>query len=276
MFRRQPRAEPSAKDIEVDLRNSPPPPIEARDVLVLASPLRTIELRPTAGHPQATIVLLGDDADALQSIMIELQRLGHHVGLANGTLALSVANADELDLAVLDGVVPPEQRLEVFRHFHDELDVPVVVLDSEVSTTERVLWLALGASDVLNCDVTDNALAEALQRVLSRPRASTGERLSACGLVLDTQLRTVEVDGASVQLTRQESLLLHFLMSHPGVTFSREALLEQVWGHTVGGTSTVPVHIRRLREKIETDPAQPSYIITIWGAGYSLHDRARV
>ena len=215
------------------------------------------------------IVLLTDD-DAMDEVATALRTSGHRVAVASGTVALGLTHVGELDLAVLDGVVSPEQRLDVFRRFHDELDIPVVVLDHGASTTERLLWQALGACDVLDSASSDHQLAEELQRVLQQPLRASSESISVGGLRLDMGSRMIEVETRIAHLTRQEALLLQFMMRRPDVTFSRSDLLEQVWGHTIGGTSTVPVHIRRLREKIEVDPARPRYVITMWGAGYCL------
>ncbi len=215
------------------------------------------------------IVLLSDD-HAMDEVATVLRTSGHRVAVASGTVALGLTHVGELDLAVLDGVVSPEQRVEVFRRFHDELDIPVVVLDHGSSATERLLWQALGACDVLDSASSDDQLAEELQRVLQQPLRASSESISVGGLRLDMGSRMIEVETRTAHLTRQEALLLQFMMCRPDVTFSRSDLLEQVWGHTIGGTSTVPVHIRRLREKIEIDPARPRYIITMWGAGYCL------
>lgn len=269
------RSERARTDTPPDMSATPPsvPP-----VVPTVMPPPTLVVAPFSGSARSSpacsrVVLLSDD-DAMDDVAAALRSSGHRVAVASGSVALGLADVGELDLAVLDGVVSPEQRVEVFRRFHDELDIPVVVLDHGASTTERLLWQALGACEVLDSAGSDLQLAQELQRVLRQPHRTSNESISVGGLRFDVRSRTIEVESRIAQLTRQEALLLQFMMRRPDVTFSRKDLLEQVWGHTIGGTSTVPVHVRRLREKVEVDPARPRYIITVWGEGYLLHSGA--
>jgi len=177
------------------------------------------------------------------------------------------------DLVVLDPHLPSEggTALEQVRA---RADVPVVMISPRGDAHERAWGLRLGADDFVPNPVLPEELVARVVSVLRRagkdPVALIGGECLREPMALDPQGRRVRVLGTWVALTALEFRLLAFLAAHPAQPFPREVLLEQVWGYTVGNLSTVTVHVRRLREKIEPDPAQPAFLVTVWGVGYRL------
>lgn len=174
------------------------------------------------------------------------------------------------DLVVLDPRLPGEQRLS-FERLRTCTDVPVVMISPLADEHERTWGLQLGADDYVPSPLCAEELVARVGSVLRRARPAPDrptEGAAPAAVVLDSAGRRVRVAGAWVALTSLEFRLLSFLTCHPGQAFRREELLEAVWGYAIGDQSTVTVHVRRLREKIEPDPAHPVFIVTLWGVGY--------
>ena len=220
------------------------------------------------------VLLVEDDATVAEVIIAYLERDGYRVRWEDdGAEGLAAARADWPDLVVLDLMLPSLDGLEVCRRLRATAPVPVIMVTARGDEEDRIVGLELGADDYLAKPVSPRELVARVAAVLRRsreprPPRPEGARLEAGELVVDVAARIVTLGDRSVELTVREFELLVFLMEHPQVAFRREELLEQVWGYTYGDASTVTVHVRRLREKIEADPSSPTRLATVWGLGY--------
>ncbi len=221
------------------------------------------------------ILVVDDEASILEVVQKYLIREGFQVTTArDGELALAAFSREPADLIVLDLMLPKLDGLEVFRRLRAKSAIPVIMLTAKGEETDRVVGLELGADEYITKPFSPRELVAGVKAVLRRASADSrvisGERPITRGQVhIDPSARSVDVQGKSVELTGKEFDLLWFLASHPGQVFTRTQLLDQVWGYEYyGDASTVTVHVRRLREKIEPDPAEPRYISTVWGVGY--------
>jgi len=192
----------------------------------------------------------------------------------DGAVALDRALADPPELVVLDLMIPSLDGFEVCRRLRASAPVPIIMLTARGEEADRIVGLELGADDYVSKPFSPRELTARIKAVLRRAGgsvAASGQEpttLQAGALEVDTVAHEARRDGELVSLTSREFDLLVHLMRHPRRAFRREQLLEQVWGFAYGDTSTVTVHVRRLREKIEVDPAQPRYVCTVWGVGY--------
>jgi DNA-binding response OmpR family regulator len=221
------------------------------------------------------ILVVEDDPTVADVVARYLERDGFDVEAAgDGLKAIDRVTAEPPDLMILDLMLPGLDGLEVFRRVRSFAPVPVIMLTARGDEHDRVMGLELGADDYLGKPFSPRELTARVKSVLRRAEGATGlptesrQTLSASGLDVDVASREVWVDRRSVSLTAREFDLLVFFMRHPHQVFRREELLEHVWGFTFGDTSTVTVHVRRLREKIEHDPSSPARIQTVWGVGY--------
>jgi two-component system, OmpR family, response regulator ResD len=226
-----------------------------------------------------TILIVDDEPTIAEVVGLYLQREGYKVlAAADGDTALSIVEQQHPDLVVLDLMLPGLGGLEVTRRLRANSALPIIMLTARTEETDRVVGLELGADDYVTKPFSARELVARVKAVLRRTRPESAPAapaeptvLAIGGLRLDTAARAVTLDGRAINLTVREFDLLHFLMRHPGQVFTREQLLDNVWGYTFASDmGTVTVHIRRLREKIEPDPANPIYLQTIWGVGYKL------
>jgi len=224
----------------------------------------------------ATVLLVDDDPTVSEVVARYLSREGFEVRCErDGQVALEHARAELPDLMVLDLMLPGMDGLEVFRRLREVAPVPTIMLTARGDEADRVLGLEIGADDYVAKPFSPRELTARVKSVLRRargidPPAGRGatEVLTAGDVRLDQVGRHVTVRDVPVALTALEFDLLAHLMSHPGRVFRREELLDAVWHYTFGDTSTVTVHIRRVREKVERDPSAPTMIQTVWGVGY--------
>ena len=220
------------------------------------------------------VLVVEDDQTVADVVTRYLEREGFVVeSVGDGNEALARADAQLPDLVVLDIMLPGLDGLEVCRHLRSRAPIPVVMLTARGGEEDRVLGLELGADDYVSKPFSPRELTARVKAVLRRAGAQHGEVDSAGtfehdGLQIDLGAREARVRGELATLTAREFELLAFLVGRPRQVFSRDELLEHVWGYTYGDTSTVTVHIRRLREKIEDDPSAPRRITTVWGVGY--------
>jgi DNA-binding response OmpR family regulator len=218
------------------------------------------------------VLVVDDDPTVSDVVRRYLERAGLGVTLAaDGPAGLRAFEAERPDLVVLDLMLPGLDGLEVCRRLRARAgDVPIVMLTALGEEADRVLGLQLGADDYVTKPFSPRELVLRVQSVLRRvARPAPGPEVLTDGdLVVDVARRVARLRDAELALTVREFDLLVFLMSHPGRAFRRAELLEQVWGWTFGDQSTVTVHMRRLREKVEADPATPRRILTVWGVGY--------
>jgi DNA-binding response OmpR family regulator len=219
------------------------------------------------------VLVVDDDPTVSDVVRRYLERAEFEVTLAaDGPAALRAFAARRPDLVVLDLMLPGISGLDVCRRLREQAgtDVPIVMLTALGEESDRVLGLELGADDYITKPFSPRELVLRVQSVLRRatPRPPAAEVLTDGDLVVDVARRTARLAGAELALTVREFDLLVFLLRQPGRAFRRAELLEAVWGWTFGDQSTVTVHVRRLREKIEADPAEPRRIVTVWGVGY--------
>jgi len=223
------------------------------------------------------VLVVDDEPQILDVVSKYLTREGFQIVTArDGDAALTAYHANKPDLVVLDLMLPKVDGLEVFRRLRSASAVPVIMLTAKGEETDRIVGLELGADDYITKPFSPRELVARVKAVLRRATIGTmletGERTLVRGdLRIDPRERSVTVANRRVELTSKEFDLLWFLASHPGQVFTRTQLLDHVWGYEFyGDSSTVTVHIRRLREKIETDPANPRYLSTVWGVGYKF------
>jgi DNA-binding response OmpR family regulator len=220
------------------------------------------------------VLVVDDDATVSDVVRRYLERAGYAVVLApDGPSALRASEQQVPDLVVLDLMLPGIDGLEVCRHMRAVApDLPIIMLTALGQESDRVLGLEIGADDYVTKPFSPRELVLRVQSVLRRAGGTNitpGPAILADdALIVDTGRRVATLDGRPLALTVREFDLLAFLMRNQGRAFRRAELLEGVWGWTFGDQSTVTVHVRRLREKIEDDPAQPRRIATIWGVGY--------
>jgi two-component system alkaline phosphatase synthesis response regulator PhoP len=224
------------------------------------------------------IVLIEDDADLYALLKYNLEKEGFTmVGSQTGKGAIDLCRRERPDLILLDIMLPDSDGLDICKGIrsHPELaHIPVIFLTARASETDRIVGLELGANDYI---VKPFFVRELIARIKIqfRGQTSASKLLKAGALELDRSSCRVRLDNQPLSLTATEFRLLEFLMSRPGVVFSREQLLDAVWGHDRAVTDrTVDVYILRLRQKIETDPANPLLIRSVRGFGYSFNESA--
>jgi DNA-binding response OmpR family regulator len=221
----------------------------------------------------ARVLVVDDDPTVSDVVRRYLERAGIAVDVVgDGESALRSALANPPDLLVLDLMLPGMSGLEVCRRLRASQPTPIVMLTALGEESDRVLGLELGADDYVTKPFSPRELTlrviSVLRRATGTPAPRPPETLSDGQLDVDVAARVARLRGTELALTVREFDLLTFLMHHPGRAFSRAELLERVWGWTFGDQSTVTVHVRRLREKVEDDPARPTRIATVWGIGY--------
>ena len=222
----------------------------------------------------ARVLVIEDDPTVAEVVGRYLQREGYSVGVeSDGAAGLARALADPPDLVVLDLMLPGLSGLEVCRKLREQAPVPVIMLTARSGEVDRVTGLELGADDYVAKPFSPRELTARVKAVLRRaagpvPAVAAPETLRAGDIEVDTGTHEVRRAGRVVELTAKEFDLLAHFMRHPRRAFRREELLGQVWGFDSGDTSTVTVHVSRLREKIEPDPATPRYVCTVRGTGY--------
>lgn len=219
-----------------------------------------------------TILVVDDDPTVREVVVAYLQQAGHETLEApDGPNAIVAARA-EPDLVVLDVMLPGFDGFEVCRRLRAERpDLPIVMLTALGEEEDRIAGLDHGADDYLSKPFSPRELVLRVGSVLRRvnpPTPSAQQVREAGSLRLDPVARIATRDGDQLNLTAREFDLLAHLMAHPDEAFSREQLLAEVWGWDYGDLTTVTVHVRRLREKIEDDPSSPTHLVTVWGVGY--------
>jgi DNA-binding response OmpR family regulator len=227
---------------------------------------------------EATIMLVDDEESIQKLLTYPLEREGYTVVQArDGEEALRRFAEQPIDLVVLDVMLPRLDGLEVCRRLRTGSAVPIIMLTARDDEVDKVLGLELGADDYITKPFSIREFRSRIRAVLRRAglradRPADGAS-EAGALAIDPAKRTVTVDGERAQLTYVEFEVLHTLASHPGRVYSRQALLEAVWGDSAyREPRTIDVHIRHLREKIEPDPGEPAYIFTVRGVGYRFRD----
>jgi len=232
-----------------------------------------VNVSSTDTNDKPFVLLVEDDETVSEVVERYLEREGFRVEVvSDGAVAIERFDED-VDLIVLDIMLPSIDGLEVCRRLRNTSTVPIIMLTALGDESDRIIGLELGADDYLAKPFSPRELTARVKSVLRRangalaPQVAQGE-LKAGAISLNLDAHEVAVGGDPVLLTSREFELLAFLMMHPRRVFTREELLERVWGYSYGDKSTVTVHVRRLREKIEADSGQPRHIATVWGLGY--------
>jgi DNA-binding response OmpR family regulator len=218
-------------------------------------------------------VLVVDDEEIVRDVVVRyLKRDGYRtLEAATGGEAFDLLEREQPSLVVLDVMLPGHDGLEICRWIRARSDLPIIMLTARGEEADRIVGLELGADDYVTKPFSPRELAVRVRNLLRRSttQPKLGASTSFGDVELDAIAREVRKGGERLRLTLKEFDLLWFLASHPQRVFSRDQLMELVWGYTSSlDTGTVTVHIRRLREKVEDDPSHPRHIETVWGSGY--------
>ena len=220
----------------------------------------------------ATVLVVDDERIVRDVVVRYLRREGFEtLEAGDGDTARRLIERNRPELVVLDLMLPGTDGLALCRWIRARGELPVIMLTARGEEADRIVGLELGADDYVTKPFSPRELAARVRTVLRRSATSAPPtaRLTFDGLVVDAATREVHLDGDMLHLTAKEFDLLFFLASHPRHVFSRDQLMERVWGYEAAyDTGTVTVHVRRLRAKIERDPSSPRHLETIWGVGY--------
>lgn len=218
-----------------------------------------------------TVLVVDDEPDIIELMRDFLEAAGHTVVTApDGPAALTIIDRQPVDCVLLDLMLPGMSGYDILRRLRETSDVPVLILSARQEDSDKIRGLGLGADDYIVKNATPAEVVARVKAVLRRARRGEPAPTNVLDfgrLKIDLQAREVQVDGQPVPFTAREFDLLQLLAEHPRQVFTRDALFERFWGE-YGDRHTLTVHIGRLREKIEENPAQPQYIVTVWGVGY--------
>jgi DNA-binding response OmpR family regulator len=234
----------------------------------------------------ARVLVVEDERNIRELVCLHLGLEGYTCeGVADGNEALKRTEAERFDLLVLDVMIPGLDGLSLCRAVRNgrtNRDVPILMLTARREESDKVVGLESGADDYLTKPFGVRELVARVRALLRRPRQAAGARalgdesgqpVRIHGIDIDPARRRVNVHGRDVELTDQEFRLLHLLATHAGIVFSREALLSKIWrGDTFVTVRSVDTLVKRLRRRIESDPANPKLLLTVWGVGYKFAD----
>jgi DNA-binding response OmpR family regulator len=227
----------------------------------------------------ATILVLEDDPSLSELVCDYLALYGYtFIAERDGRAGLAKALEGSFDLLILDLMLPGIDGFEICRRFREVSDVPVIILSARREDIDKIRGLGLGADDYMTKPFSPGELMARVKAHLARYERLTGSRtdgrartIAIRGLLLDLDARTVRVSGRDIDLTPKEFELLHLLMANPDRVFPRDEIFDRIWGADhFGDASTVTVHVRKLREKIEENASEPHYLETVWGMGYRI------
>ena len=227
------------------------------------------------------ILVVDDEKLLVKGIKFNLENEGYEVDVGyDGEMAVSMARSGNYDLIILDLMMPLKDGLEACQEIRQFSTVPIIMLTARSEKADMLMGFESGADDYVTKPFDIMVLKARVRALLRRAGISSSlgpgspKALQRGHISVDEERRTAWKDGVPVELTMKEFDLILFLMRNPGRVYSREALLDLVWGYEYqGDTRTVDVHIRRLREKLELDPAHPDYIATKWGVGYYFSEK---
>jgi DNA-binding response OmpR family regulator len=221
------------------------------------------------------VLIIEDDLNIAELERDYLQLHGYHAEIVqNGGAGVQMALTGEFDIVVVDLMLPRKSGYEIICEIRKSLEIPVIVVSARNEDIDKIRGLDLGADDYLTKPFSPTEFVARVKSHCKRyerlkGNADSHEVILHNGLEIDTGSRQVQVNGKEVPLTTKEYEILLFLASHPGIVFTKERLLDAVWGSEYfGDTATIAVHTHKIRKKIEADPANPVYIETVWGTGY--------
>ena len=224
-----------------------------------------------------TILVVEDEASIAEVVSLYLKRAGFNVQIASdGKQAMSMLERQIPDFVIMDLMLPEVDGLSLTRWLRDRSNVPIIMLTARREEIDRIAGLEMGADDYVVKPFSPQELVSRVRAVMRRlgreQDAAENERpLSFDGLSIDPKSRVVTIKGSPIELTAKEFDMLYLLARHPKQVFTREQLLERIWGGALYiDPGTVTVHVRRLREKIEADASKPMRLLTVWGVGYKF------
>lgn len=225
--------------------------------------------------PEKIIYVIEDEPSIAEVVSLYLNRAGYVVqSFADGLVARHALEKHIPDLVVLDLMLPGMDGAALTRWLRDRSDVPIIMLTARREEMDRIAGLEMGADDYVVKPFSPQELVSRVRAVLRRGGEKSGDSerpIHLEHLSIDPRSRTATVDQQPIELTVKEFDMLYLLARHPRQVFSRDHLLERVWGMSEYiDPGTVTVHVRRLREKIETDPSNPKHLLTVWGVGYKF------
>lgn len=224
------------------------------------------------------ILIVDDEPLIVKGLQFALEQDGYAVEAAyDGEEALNMFLNDTFDLVLLDVMLPTIDGIKVCQEIRSKSDVPIIMLTAKSEDIDKIIGLEYGADDYItkpfNILEVKARIKSILRRTNSTSKSEGGQLITVKDIVINTSKRNATVRGVDINLTAKEFDILKLLISNPGKVYTRENLLSTIWGYDyLGNLRTVDVHIRRLREKVELDPAVPEYIYTKWGVGYYFAD----
>lgn len=224
-----------------------------------------------------SILIVEDEPSIAEVVSLYLQRAGFQTRHASdGKIAMTLVEEQDPELAIIDIMLPEIDGLSLTRWLRDRSNIPIILLTARREEVDRIAGLELGADDYVVKPFSPQELVSRVRAVLRRTGreqadAKPDRALTFEDLTVDPRGRTVVLAGREIMLTAKEFDMLYLLASHPRQVYTRDQLLQRIWGGTEYiDPGTVTVHVRRLREKIETDPSSPGHILTVWGVGYKF------
>lgn len=223
-----------------------------------------------------TVLVVDDDREIVESIAIFLQADGYLVRKAyNGLEALDIVMTENVHLIILDIMMPELDGIKTLLKVRESKNLPIILLSAKSEDADKILGLTAGADDYITKPFNPSELVARVKSQLRRYTQLGAMQIKETqivirGLVLDTESKSVTVDGEAVRLTPLEYKILELLCRHPGRVFSTEEIYRQVWNDDVVSDNAIAVHVRHIREKIEINPKEPRYLKVVWGVGYKI------
>ena len=223
-----------------------------------------------------TVLVVDDDREIVESIAIFLQADGYLVRKAyNGLEALDIVMTENVHLIILDIMMPELDGIKTLLKLRESRNIPVILLSAKSEDADKILGLTAGADDYVTKPFNPSELVARVKSQLRRytqlgAMQKTAAQIVIRGLALDTESKSVMVDGEAVRLTPLEYKILELLCRHPGKVFSTEEIYRQVWNDDIVSDNAIAVHVRHIREKIEINPKEPRYLKVVWGVGYKI------
>lgn len=223
-----------------------------------------------------TVLVVDDDREIVESIAIFLQADGYLVRKAyNGLEALDIVMTENVHLIILDIMMPELDGIKTLLKVRESKNMPIILLSAKSEDADKILGLTAGADDYITKPFNPSELVARVKSQLRRYTQLGAMQIKETqivirGLVLDTESKSVTVDGEAVRLTPLEYKILELLCRHPGRVFSTEEIYRQVWNDDIVSDNAIAVHVRHIREKIEINPKEPRYLKVVWGVGYKI------
>lgn len=223
-----------------------------------------------------TVLVVDDDREIVESIAIFLQADGYLVRKAyNGLEALDIVMTENVHLIILDIMMPELDGIKTLLKVRESKNLPIILLSAKSEDADKILGLTAGADDYITKPFNPSELVARVKSQLRRYTQLGAMQIKETqivirGLVLDTESKSVTVDGEAVRLTPLEYKIIELLCRHPGKVFSTEEIYRQVWNDDIVSDNAIAVHVRHIREKIEINPKEPRYLKVVWGVGYKI------